>query len=161
MSSALTGKLEADVEINASPDQFHDMVANRPHHLHHASYDKIQACDLHEGEWWKVGTVVIFRYAHGMILLGMTHKYTSKEDRRWSERTQRTSTVFTKKVSLWGYELCGLGVWGRSPRGTRSLRISFSSTCLSHFINLEAKGGRTSPYEIPLDVYANFHWEDR
>ncbi|KAE8719633.1 MLP-like protein 28 [Hibiscus syriacus] len=64
MSSALTGKLEADAEINASPDQFHDMVANRPHHLHHASYDKVQGCDLHEGEWGKVGTVVIWRYVH-------------------------------------------------------------------------------------------------
>ncbi|KAE8722965.1 Leucine-rich receptor-like protein kinase family protein [Hibiscus syriacus] len=34
------------------------------------------------------------------------------------ERSERTSTVLTKKVSLWGYELCGLGVRGRSPRGT-------------------------------------------
>ncbi|KAK8477637.1 hypothetical protein V6N13_017267 [Hibiscus sabdariffa] len=61
-SSALTGKLEADVEIKASPEQFHDMFANKPHHMHHACNDKVQGCDLHEGEWGKVGTIVIFRF---------------------------------------------------------------------------------------------------
>nr|KJB30767.1 hypothetical protein B456_005G160800 [Gossypium raimondii] len=52
-SSALTGKLEADVEIKASPEQFHEMFAHKPHHVHHTCYDKIQGCDLHEGEWGK------------------------------------------------------------------------------------------------------------
>ncbi|MBA0819575.1 hypothetical protein Gohar_021113, partial [Gossypium harknessii] len=47
-SSALTGKLEADVEIKASPEQFHEMFAHKPHHVHHTCYDKIQGCDLHE-----------------------------------------------------------------------------------------------------------------
>ncbi|KAL4360611.1 hypothetical protein GQ457_04G009610 [Hibiscus cannabinus] len=63
-SPALTGKLEADLEIKASPEQFYNMVANKPHHMHHACYDKIQGCDLHEGEFGKVGTVVIWRYVH-------------------------------------------------------------------------------------------------
>ncbi|KAL4364348.1 hypothetical protein GQ457_04G009270 [Hibiscus cannabinus] len=63
-SSALTGKLETDVEIKASPEQFHDMFSNKPHHLHHACNDKIQACDLHEGEWGKVGTIVNWSYVH-------------------------------------------------------------------------------------------------
>ncbi|KAL4361777.1 hypothetical protein GQ457_04G009670 [Hibiscus cannabinus] len=63
-SPALTGKLEADLEIKASPEQFYNMVANKPHHVHHACYDKIQGCDLHEGEFGKVGTVVIWRYVH-------------------------------------------------------------------------------------------------
>ncbi|TYH25591.1 hypothetical protein ES288_A03G181500v1 [Gossypium darwinii] len=43
-SSTLTGKLEADVDIKASPEQFHEMFAHKPHHVHH----KIQGCDLHE-----------------------------------------------------------------------------------------------------------------
>ncbi|KAL4362843.1 hypothetical protein GQ457_04G026150 [Hibiscus cannabinus] len=63
-SSAATHKLEFDVEINASPQQFHDMWANKPHHMHHTCNDKIQGCDLHEGEWGKVGTVVIWSYVH-------------------------------------------------------------------------------------------------
>ncbi|KAE8730090.1 MLP-like protein 28 [Hibiscus syriacus] len=41
-SSALTGKLETDVEIKASPEQFHDMFTNKPHHVHHACNDEIQ-----------------------------------------------------------------------------------------------------------------------
>ncbi|KAK8529190.1 hypothetical protein V6N13_102122 [Hibiscus sabdariffa] len=41
-SSALTGKLEADVEIKASPEQFHDMFANKPHHVHRACNDKVK-----------------------------------------------------------------------------------------------------------------------
>ncbi|MBA0819796.1 hypothetical protein Gohar_021254 [Gossypium harknessii] len=47
-SSTLTGKLEADVDIKASPEQFHEMFAHKPHHVHHTCYDKIQGCDLHE-----------------------------------------------------------------------------------------------------------------
>ncbi|MBA0765767.1 hypothetical protein Gotri_014913 [Gossypium trilobum] len=63
-SSALIGKLEADVEIKASPEQFHEMFAHKPHHVHHTCYDKIQGCDLHEGEWGKVGTIVHWSYVH-------------------------------------------------------------------------------------------------
>ncbi|GMJ13338.1 MLP-like protein 28 [Hibiscus trionum] len=63
-SSALAHKLEVDVEIKASPEQFHDMFANKPHHVHHTCSDKIQGCDLHEGEWGKVGTVVHWSYVH-------------------------------------------------------------------------------------------------
>ncbi|KAK8615713.1 hypothetical protein V6N13_017296 [Hibiscus sabdariffa] len=63
-SSALTGKLEADVEIKASPEQFHDMFANKLHHVPHAANDKVRRCDLHEGEWGKVGTVFTFHYFH-------------------------------------------------------------------------------------------------
>ncbi|KAK8627597.1 hypothetical protein V6N13_135205 [Hibiscus sabdariffa] len=33
-SSTLNGKVEADVEIKASPEQFHDMLANKLHHVH-------------------------------------------------------------------------------------------------------------------------------
>ncbi|KAK8529189.1 hypothetical protein V6N13_102121 [Hibiscus sabdariffa] len=63
-SSALTGKLEADVEIKASPEQFYDIFANKPHLVHHACNDKVQGWDLHEGEWGKVGTIIIWTYVH-------------------------------------------------------------------------------------------------
>ncbi|KAL4278189.1 hypothetical protein GQ457_03G010460 [Hibiscus cannabinus] len=63
-SSGPVHKMEADVEIKASPEQFHDMFANKPHHVHHTCYDKIQGCELHEGEWGKVGTVVYWSYVH-------------------------------------------------------------------------------------------------
>ncbi|KAA3483105.1 MLP-like protein 31 [Gossypium australe] len=64
MEPTLTGKLEADVEIKAFPKQFHDMFASRPHHVHHTCYDKIQGCDLHEGELEKVGSILNWRYVH-------------------------------------------------------------------------------------------------
>ncbi|KAK8681507.1 hypothetical protein V6N13_053909 [Hibiscus sabdariffa] len=63
-SSPLTGKLEANVEIKATPEQFLDMWANKPHHVHHTCGDKVQGCDLHEGELGKVGSVIIWRYVH-------------------------------------------------------------------------------------------------
>ncbi|XVE50317.1 hypothetical protein DITRI_Ditri01bG0152300 [Diplodiscus trichospermus] len=63
-SSALTGKLETDVEIKASPQQFHDMFSNKPHHVHHACNDQIQGCQLHEGDWGTVGSIVIWNYVH-------------------------------------------------------------------------------------------------
>ena len=66
-SSALTGKLETDVEIKASPEQFHDMFSNKPHHVHHTCNDKIQGCELHEGDWGTVGSIVFWNYVHGNI----------------------------------------------------------------------------------------------
>ncbi|KAK8476491.1 hypothetical protein V6N11_047462 [Hibiscus sabdariffa] len=61
-SSAVIDKLEGIIEIKASPEQFHDMLANKPHHLHHACSDKIQGCDLLEGEWGKVGSIIRWRW---------------------------------------------------------------------------------------------------
>ncbi|XP_022726601.1 MLP-like protein 31 [Durio zibethinus] len=59
---ALTGKLEIDVEIKAPPDKFHDMFCNRPHHSQHACNDKIKGCDLHDGDWGTVGSVIFWSY---------------------------------------------------------------------------------------------------
>ena len=65
MSSSLCGKVEADIEIKASPSDFLYMVTHKPHHLPNVSSDKIQGCDLREGEWGSVGLVVFFNYFHG------------------------------------------------------------------------------------------------
>ncbi|XP_010415778.1 PREDICTED: MLP-like protein 31 [Camelina sativa] len=62
--SSLVGKLETDVEIKASAGKFHHMFAEKPHHVSTASPGHIQNCELHEGEWGKVGTVVIWNYVH-------------------------------------------------------------------------------------------------
>ncbi|KAE8710285.1 hypothetical protein F3Y22_tig00110325pilonHSYRG00126 [Hibiscus syriacus] len=63
-SSPLTGKLEFDVEIDATPEQFHHMWAHRPHHVHHTSSEKVQACDIHEGEFGKPGVTICWKYVH-------------------------------------------------------------------------------------------------
>ncbi|KAL0800823.1 hypothetical protein Bca101_055998 [Brassica carinata] len=64
-ASSSVGKLETDVEIKASAGQFHHMFAGRPHHVSKASPGKIKGCDLHEGDWGKVGSIVYWNYVHG------------------------------------------------------------------------------------------------
>ncbi|XP_010427894.1 PREDICTED: MLP-like protein 43 [Camelina sativa] len=61
-ASSLVGKLETEVEIKASASKFHHMFAERPHHVSKATPDKIHGCDLHEGDWGKVGSIVIWNY---------------------------------------------------------------------------------------------------
>lgn len=64
----LVGKLEADVEIKSSAEKFHHMWAGRVHDLPKATPDKIQNCELQEGDWGKVGSVVIWSYVIGKSL---------------------------------------------------------------------------------------------
>ncbi|XP_020891766.1 MLP-like protein 31 [Arabidopsis lyrata subsp. lyrata] len=63
-ASSLVGKLEAEVEIKSSAGKFHHLVSGKPHHITKAAPGHIQGCELHEGEWGKVGTVVIWNYFH-------------------------------------------------------------------------------------------------
>ncbi|KAJ4909549.1 MLP-like protein 28 [Raphanus sativus] len=62
--SSLLGKLEIEVEIKASAEKFHHMFAERPHHIPIATPGHIKGCDLHEGEWGKVGSIIVWNYVH-------------------------------------------------------------------------------------------------
>ncbi|KFK41516.1 hypothetical protein AALP_AA2G139700 [Arabis alpina] len=62
--SSLVGILETEVEIKASAGKFHHMFTGRPHHVSNATPDNIQGCDLHEGEWGKVGSIIFWNYVH-------------------------------------------------------------------------------------------------
>ncbi|KAF3432173.1 hypothetical protein FNV43_RR26912 [Rhamnella rubrinervis] len=64
MASSLVGKIETDVDIKASPEEFHTIFKHRPHHISNVSSDKIQGCELHEGEWGTVGSVIYWKYFH-------------------------------------------------------------------------------------------------
>jgi len=66
---SLVGKLETEVEIKASAGQFHHMFAGKPHHVSKASPGNIQSCDLHEGDWGTVGSIVFWNYVHGKSTL--------------------------------------------------------------------------------------------
>ncbi|XP_010533357.1 PREDICTED: MLP-like protein 31 [Tarenaya hassleriana] len=57
-------KVETEVEIKASAEKFHEMFAGRPHHVSKATPHHIQSCDLHEGDWGKVGSIVYWNYVH-------------------------------------------------------------------------------------------------
>ncbi|EEF28116.1 MLP-like protein 31 [Ricinus communis] len=61
---ALSGKVEADVKIKTSADKFHDVMGGRPHHMTIASPQKLQTCDLHDGEFGRKGSVICWNYVH-------------------------------------------------------------------------------------------------
>ena len=65
---SLVGKVEADVEIKAPPEKFHELFSSRPHHISNVSPGKIQGCALHEGDWGKEGTVLFWDYVHGKAI---------------------------------------------------------------------------------------------
>lgn len=66
--SELFGKLETEVEINAPAAKYHELFTRRPHHLSNIKPDKIQSCDLLEGQWGHLGSVISWNYCYGMYL---------------------------------------------------------------------------------------------
>ena len=67
-SNNLCGKIETDIEIKASPTQFHHIFRHKPHHLSNVSTGKVHGVELHEGEWGTVGAVVYWHYFHGNLI---------------------------------------------------------------------------------------------
>ncbi|CAN1284732.1 MLP-like protein 43 [Linum perenne] len=62
--SLIHGKLEAYVGVRVGADVFHDIFSCRPHHVSNMAPQKIKACEVHEGEWGKPGTVICWDYFH-------------------------------------------------------------------------------------------------
>ncbi|KAG8371373.1 hypothetical protein BUALT_Bualt13G0081100 [Buddleja alternifolia] len=60
----LIGKLIAAIEFKAGGDLFHELVRYRPHHISATSPEKVQGCDLHEGEFGHAGSIISWRYTH-------------------------------------------------------------------------------------------------
>ncbi|KAM7463430.1 hypothetical protein LguiA_031551 [Lonicera macranthoides] len=60
----LTGKLVGQKEIKSSGDLFHELFRHKPHHLSNITPTKVQGCDLHEGEWVTVGSIIFWNYVH-------------------------------------------------------------------------------------------------
>ncbi|KAG9160236.1 hypothetical protein Leryth_023798 [Lithospermum erythrorhizon] len=60
----ITGKIVEQVEITAAGDVFHEFFAIRPHEVSAMSPDKIHGCDLHEGDWGKVGSIICWEFTH-------------------------------------------------------------------------------------------------
>ena len=65
---SLFGKVEADVEIKAPAEKFHELFSCRPHHISNVSPGKVQGCALHEGDWGKEGSVIFWDYVHGKAI---------------------------------------------------------------------------------------------
>ncbi|CAA3014382.1 kirola-like [Olea europaea subsp. europaea] len=60
----LKGKLTAQIEIRAGGDVFHELFRYKPHQIPNMSPTTIQRCDLHQGEWGTVGSVIFWNYTH-------------------------------------------------------------------------------------------------
>ncbi|KAK4481232.1 hypothetical protein RD792_012115 [Penstemon davidsonii] len=54
----LHGKLVAAVEFKAGGDLYHELFRYNPNKVADITPEKIQGCDLHEGEFGKVGSIV-------------------------------------------------------------------------------------------------------
>ncbi len=61
---ALTGEKVAQVEIKSCGDAFHTLFRHKPHHVSNVIPHIVQGCDLHEGEWGTVGSVISWNYFH-------------------------------------------------------------------------------------------------
>ncbi|KAG6391614.1 hypothetical protein SASPL_149370 [Salvia splendens] len=62
--AGLSGKLVDKINIKSDGDVFHELFREKPHQISGICPDKIQTCDLHDGEWGKVGSVIVWNYFH-------------------------------------------------------------------------------------------------
>jgi hypothetical protein len=62
--NGVDGKLVKQINIKSDGDVFHEIFRDRPYHLSTMSPTNIQNCDLHEGDWGTVGSVICFSYFH-------------------------------------------------------------------------------------------------
>ncbi|XP_010421666.1 PREDICTED: MLP-like protein 31 [Camelina sativa] len=63
--TSLLGEVEVEVDIKAPAAKFYHVYAGRPDHVAKATSRKVQACDLLEGEWGLVGSIVNWNYVYG------------------------------------------------------------------------------------------------
>ncbi|XP_059448550.1 MLP-like protein 43 [Corylus avellana] len=59
---ALTGKLEAVVEIQSTSDKFFSVLSTENHQVPDASLDKVHGVEVHEGDWKTTGSVKLWKY---------------------------------------------------------------------------------------------------
>ncbi|XP_051113833.1 kirola-like [Andrographis paniculata] len=60
----LMGRLVAAIEFKAGGDVFHELFRDKPQHIAAASPARVYGCDLHAGEFGKVGTNICWKYFH-------------------------------------------------------------------------------------------------
>ena len=63
----LRGKLICQTCIQTDGDVFHEIFGAKPHNVHTMTPKHIQGCDLHEGEFGKVGAIVNWKYTLGKL----------------------------------------------------------------------------------------------
>lgn len=66
MAHSQIQKVEANVHIKASADQFHDVLSNRTHHIANIFPKVVKSVEIHKGEWGTEGSIISWSYSHGM-----------------------------------------------------------------------------------------------
>ncbi|KAK4264022.1 hypothetical protein QN277_029364 [Acacia crassicarpa] len=56
------GKLEADVHLNASAEQMHEILCSNPHHIPNITPTKMKSVTKLQGDWGKVGSIIVWNY---------------------------------------------------------------------------------------------------
>ncbi|CAN1747909.1 MLP-like protein 328 [Linum perenne] len=62
MAAAMSGKLEAEVELRAPPAEFFNMLRKAAHHIPTHTPSNIQAVKCHHGEWDTHDAIKIWNY---------------------------------------------------------------------------------------------------
>ncbi|KZV46401.1 kirola-like [Dorcoceras hygrometricum] len=58
----ITGKLSAQIEVKCGGDVFHQLYKHKPHEVSNICSGLVQSCDLHQGSWGEVGSVICWNY---------------------------------------------------------------------------------------------------
>ena len=65
---SLVGKIETDVHLNASADQFYEFFRNKPHHVENITPGKVKGVFKHRGDFGKVGSIIAWHYVLGKFI---------------------------------------------------------------------------------------------
>ncbi|KAL2330798.1 hypothetical protein Fmac_018379 [Flemingia macrophylla] len=57
-------KVETNVHIEASADQFYDVFCNKTHLIANIFPEKIHSVEIHKGEWGTEGSIISWNYLH-------------------------------------------------------------------------------------------------
>ncbi|TKY49593.1 MLP protein 31 [Spatholobus suberectus] len=57
-------KVETNVHIKASAEQFYNVFCNKTHHIANILPEKIKSVEIHEGEWGTEGSIISWNYLH-------------------------------------------------------------------------------------------------
>ncbi|TKY49591.1 MLP protein 43 [Spatholobus suberectus] len=63
MTCSQLQKVETNVHIQASAEQFYDVLCNRTHHIANIFPEKIQSVEIHNGEWGTEGSIISWNYS--------------------------------------------------------------------------------------------------
>ena len=71
---AQINKLEANIQLKSSAEEFYNILSTQIHQIPNASSDKIHTIEVHEGDWEKDGSVKLWKYTIGIY---RTHSHSN------------------------------------------------------------------------------------